>query len=311
MAPNFGKDRLSARSHSMEHLTRVMILVLLGGLMVKNMVVGLVPLAISLIALLLVLLVNLISDARGQARVFPSSLVLAALSMVLLISAHSLGIGGALWAFPALVSARVMGSRTLSVPFALFLSTAMPVILAIDGDPANAVRLFGAMMLTSFYVAFAQGSIPTLREASESISARDPLTNAFDRSRLDRVLANLDPSEKAGCLLIEIDGFDQVNNDLGWAAGDMLLRNVAATVQDFLGEREKVYRVGAAEFFVLLKGWNDYECRALADRIKARVADNVVLSDRSSTVSIGCSVLQEGGAFDEAFQDALRDLRLV
>lgn len=309
MAPKHTADRYSQRTHSMEHGARAVILLLLLGLIGKNMAIGLVPLAISLAALFLVMLFNLICDMRRVARVFPSSLALVALSIVLMISTYALGVGGAIWAFPAVVSARVLGSRGLNAPFALLLSTTLPAILAFDGDAANAARLFGGLMLTTFYVMFAQGGVPTVREAIEASTARDPVTNAFDRSRLDHVLANLDPDEKAGCLVIEIDGFDQINQDLGWGAGDLVLRQVADTVQDFLGEREKLYRVGGAEFCALLKGWNDYESRALADRIKARVADSVILADREIAVSIGCSVLQEGGEFDAAFKAALRDMR--
>ncbi|MDA7422434.1 GGDEF domain-containing protein [Tritonibacter multivorans] len=276
---------------------------LLLGLCIKNLMIGLVPLAAALAVFDLMLLLNLFADIKRGTRPVSSRIMCCALTLVLLCSTASLGVGGAIWVFPALVSARVLASRGGSVTMAIFLTAIVPAILAFNGDPANAARMFGALLLTSFYVVFAQGHVPTFGEAIDMASMRDPLTRVFNRARLDRVVAELKPQETAGLLVLEIENFSQMKQSLGHAAIDNALRQVAETFHGFLGEREQIFRVGPSEFMILLRGWSEHETHALADRVRA----HLVQCEASQNLAVKISVSSVTGG--ETPGDALEDVQ--
>ena len=289
-----------------ELAARGILSLLLLGLCLKNLIVGLLPLAAALAVFLLMLLLNLTADIRRSARPVSSRIMCCALSVVLLCSTASLGVGGAIWVFPALVCARVLASRGASVAIAVILTAIVPAILAFNGDAGNAARMFGALLLTSFYVIFAQGHVPTFGEAIDMASMRDPLTRVFNRARLDRVLAELKPQETASLLVLEIENLAQLKQSLGLAGIDNTLRQVAETFHGFLGEREPIFRVGPSDFIVLLRGWSEFETRALADRVNSHLKQGAISRQFQFRVSV--SSVTGGQTPGDALEDVQAQL---
>jgi len=90
------------------------------------------------------------------------------------------------------------------------------------------------------------------------VSARhDPLTGAFNRGAMDQLLERevslaqrhqLDLS----LLMVDLDGFKQINDRLGHAAGDEVLRQVADTISHRLRDSDVLCRYGGDEFVVVL-----------------------------------------------------------
>ena len=308
MTQGFGSNG-NAKLHQMqgaELAARGLLSLLLLGLCVKNLMIGLLPLAAALAVFDLMLLLNLFSDINRRARPVSSRIMCCALSIVLICSAASLGVGGAIWAFPALVGTRVMASRGGSVTMAIFLTAIVPAILAFNGDAANAARMFGALLLTSFYVVFAQGHVPTFGEAIDMASMRDPLTRVFNRARLDRAVSELKPQETAGLLVLEIENFADLKQSLGPVAIDNALRQVAETFHGFLGEREQIFRVGPSEFMILLRGWSQYETHALADRVRDHIEQGAV--DRQVKIRVSVSSVTGGDTPSNALEDVQAQL---
>ncbi|MGL4173803.1 MAG: putative bifunctional diguanylate cyclase/phosphodiesterase [Actinomycetota bacterium] len=128
-----------------------------------------------------------------------------------------------------------------------------------------------AAMLVSFgCVVIAVSSAITLafmllardRERQRS-SRRDPLTQLGNRTLLteqaERLLRDLDHSDDNGdhgpaLLLVDLDGFKEVNDTLGHAAGDDLLIAVAHQLVAAAGPDALVTRLGGDEFAVLITG---------------------------------------------------------
>ncbi len=83
----------------------------------------------------------------------------------------------------------------------------------------------------------------------------DPLTGLGNRNLLDEhTRTALVPGVPASVLVLDLDGFKAVNDTLGHAAGDELLRVVGARLRAHAREGDLVARLGGDEFVVLLPG---------------------------------------------------------
>lgn len=83
-------------------------------------------------------------------------------------------------------------------------------------------------------------------------SLHDPLTGLVNRSRLDQVISMISADGEALALhVLDIDWFRSINDTLGNAAGDELLRQIASRLKSVSGPEGEVARVGGDEFAVL------------------------------------------------------------
>ncbi len=105
------------------------------------------------------------------------------------------------------------------------------------------------------------------------------------------------PGTFAGALFIDIDGFKHVNDNLGHAAGDQLLRVVGERLQRTVREGDTVGRLGGDEFVVLVESASgEAALNLLADRLTEVLREPVELRDGrklfSVTASIGVAIGQ-------------------
>ena len=101
-----------------------------------------------------------------------------------------------------------------------------------------------------------------MEEALQSAAHSDPLTGLANRMLLmDRMGVALARARRSGgacaLLYIDIDRFKQVNDSLGHAAGDALLKDFAARLRDCVRQSDTVARLGGDEFVVLLEDLKD------------------------------------------------------
>lgn len=132
-----------------------------------------------------------------------------------------------------------------------------------------------------------------LLDLVRSQAASDALTGIANRrvvaERLDEIVARSEPESLSALLFIDLDGFKGVNDSLGHAAGDELLRTVAARLRRSVRTDDLVARLGGDEFTVLLdRVRGEEEALLLAEAIRSDVAQPVVVLDH--VVDIDCSV---------------------
>jgi diguanylate cyclase (GGDEF)-like protein len=121
------------------------------------------------------------------------------------------------------------------------------------------------------------------------LASKDALTGAWNRRRLSEELEWLARGGGTGSLLLlDLDGFKGVNDTLGHAAGDELLRRVALAVQGCVRRADVVARLGGDEFGVLLAGATPAEADRVAEKIQGAVAAVWPLGVRGG-VSVGIS----------------------
>lgn len=131
------------------------------------------------------------------------------------------------------------------------------------------------------------------------LASRDPLTGLWNRRRLEheleRLLAEIsagrDPA--ASLLLVDLDGFKQVNDTLGHETGDELLRRVAQAIASVARRTDAVARLGGDEFAVLLPGARLEEAGQVAGKIAAAVEALWPLGTRGGA-SVGAARVGDG-----------------
>lgn len=122
----------------------------------------------------------------------------------------------------------------------------------------------------------------------ERLASRDALTGlANRRAILDRLGAELDRgSRRLGCLLVDLDHFKEVNDRLGHAAGDRVLRRISSRIAASLRDGDVAGRYGGDEFLVVLPGADLEGLTAVARRLGAL---EETASDGGHTVCVSIS----------------------
>lgn len=111
----------------------------------------------------------------------------------------------------------------------------------------------------------------------ESLTVTDELTGINNRrgfladlkDRLAR--ARRHPAARGVLMLLDVDGFKEVNDCQGHPAGDAYLRRVAELLTSAVRETDSVSRLGGDEFAVLLADTDEANGRRRAAEIVARV----------------------------------------
>ncbi len=141
----------------------------------------------------------------------------------------------------------------------------------------------------------------------EHRAGHDVLTGLPNRELLQReLLQAMEHAAQVGdglaVLYIDLDGFKAANDRGGHFAGDHVLREVAARLQQGLRHGDLVARVGGDEFVVLLPGCNDAAfARAIAEGLRARLHPPYMLADGSFQLdaSVGIACFPEDGSDPE------------
>lgn len=184
---------------------------------------------------------------------------------------------------------------------AVLYAVAPLVAVVIHTCSAYFLLLF-AVPLIAFHVAAA---ISVQREHQAN---HDELTGLPNRAFLMRSLARmLDQAASSGAtvgfLLLDLDrGLKEVNDTLGHAVGDRLLRLVAHRLTHSVRPGDLVARLGGDEFAVLLPAVKDAAVpREVAARLRAAVAEPIRLEGMSFVieVSIGIAMYPDDATADE------------
>lgn len=117
----------------------------------------------------------------------------------------------------------------------------------------------------------------------------DALTDLGNRTLLDAHLeAAVASGHLASLILLDLDGFKDVNDGLGHASGDQVLKVVAARLRDVTGDSGLPFRLGGDEFVVLLGDIADPLAAArLADLLIKAIERPIELGERA--VYVGAS----------------------
>ncbi|NRB34473.1 MAG: GGDEF domain-containing protein [Rhodobacteraceae bacterium] len=125
------------------------------------------------------------------------------------------------------------------------------------------------------------------RMVAEERAFTDALTDLKNRRALDHVLARLCGTEAQFALMhLDLDKFKAVNDTLGHAVGDMVLKNVSSIMLEETRADDTVARVGGDEFVLIFPGFLDEPTiQSLAERLIRRIEIPLMVEDQPVAVS--------------------------
>jgi diguanylate cyclase (GGDEF)-like protein len=145
-----------------------------------------------------------------------------------------------------------------------------------------------------------------LIRTQEKLAATDPLTGVANRRPfLDRLKAAIARAEAGGqsvVCLVDLDGFKAVNDRAGHAAGDALLKAVAAALGAAVRDTDTLARLGGDEFAVLASVSPTFSAETLAERLREAVRGVGVAV--GVTASVGVAAVRGGDHQDDVLYRA-------
>ncbi|GAB1594880.1 GGDEF domain-containing protein [Lysobacter claricitrinus] len=223
--------------------------------------------------------------------------VLTALAVASLVAAVALRVAYPQWATP----------EDAVEPFRVDINNVVMILVVLPALAVIAARLSGLRQKLRDQ----RSALASALEQVERLAVSDELTGLPNRrsmqALLERSIAMSDRGVAPFCAaILDIDHFKSVNDELGHAAGDAVLRNVARLGREQLRATDVLGRWGGEEFLLVMPGATDAGMAALA-RIREAVAGNAH-PGRRVTLSAGIAEHRPGEDADALLARADRAL---
>jgi diguanylate cyclase (GGDEF)-like protein len=138
----------------------------------------------------------------------------------------------------------------------------------------------------------------------EFMAYHDPLTGLFNRMKLfhffnEHLLkSSKNQNLNMAVIFIDLDGFKEVNDNMGHQAGDLLLQIIAKRIKNVVRQDDIAARLGGDEFVVIAPTLSDRgEITLLAQKIVNHISHPYIISNEKIevTASIGVSIYPQDG----------------
>lgn len=171
------------------------------------------------------------------------------------------------------------------------------IVLTVRPDDTLAFYTIPPAVLTM--AAVGARMVLALRDANQAteafaLSQTDDLTKLPNRRAVrSRLTQCLNERRPMTLMLLDLDGFKEINDALGHHAGDVVLRFVAVRMQEAAGSDVMVARLGGDEFAILMESVDEISLVETAHRILRELGDPLVVDgiEISPSGSIGITVV--------------------
>lgn len=135
----------------------------------------------------------------------------------------------------------------------------------------------------------------TLIDRYDNESKIDYLTGLGNVKEFDRHLNALTQRAEAkkqslALILIDIDGFKDVNDAHSHEAGDAILKQISHLLQNYVPPKHKIFRNGGEEFSIVIKNYSLDECVKLAESIRKGVEKSNFHLPKKSVIKLSVSI---------------------
>lgn len=144
----------------------------------------------------------------------------------------------------------------------------------------------------------------------------DFLTTLYNRRRFERALLDMikDYKERGypfSIILLDIDDFKTINDKYGHPIGDLVLKEVANVLKNYLRANSVSARIGGEEFAVLLPGVEIEDAVKIAERLRQIIENRHIRTNGSFirfTASFGVTQVKDGDTLNSIIERADRAL---
>ncbi|MBR1861623.1 MAG: GGDEF domain-containing protein [Lachnospiraceae bacterium] len=191
----------------------------------------------------------------------------------------------------------------------------------LSGSRVNLLFLFNSLLailllaaMSHFFIIERRYSLITMLEQNQKLDVEaniDPLTGLVNRRSMEKHLDGaMEDARNHGAhfslIMGDIDFFKNINDTYGHEVGDEALKAVAKIFRNSVRDRDTVCRWGGEEFLVLILGSNE-EATAVAERVRERIKDNVVIHGSKEirfTITLGVTSYVPGRSVEELIDKA-------
>jgi len=167
--------------------------------------------------------------------------------------------------------------------------------------------LYGVIFLLLLYQSMSL-VLPALKEITRqrdqlrNLAANDVLTGLYNRAMLFKLAVMLISASKRHkqeltALIVDVDGFEQLNMKYGRAVGDKALQLLSDELANVLRTSDVIGRIGGDEFAIFLPATDEYRATYVAEKLRSSAESLVIEAGEQHvllTVSIGIAEIQPG-----------------
>ena len=216
--------------------------------------------------------------------------ILAGVNAGAVIGISGLGTAGVAWIGPVVFINLLLGGAVLGAAFTLVAVLLIGALAGTYHDPALTASVLGSLLLSGMMAFAVTVSLRDHLGRLQLEASQDPLTGAVNRRGLSRLLnlrlAELDRQQPLSLILLDLDHFKEVNDQLGHTIGDRALVGLVRLLLAHLRSTDDVYRYGGEEFVVLVDV-DQHKALQIAETLRAAVAEHELAPGADVTVSAG------------------------
>ncbi len=229
---------------------------------------------------------------RTGKTVFAGQLLASLALSGMTVNIFVLGPSDLYFLYPVIIASFFLASARLALGLTIVTLAAVSIALTQFVGLFEFFKLFLSLLACILFAFVFANQRNQQRDKLLKLSSEDPLTGAGNRRALFKRIDYLISSHKRtgepmSAILLDLDNFKHVNDQLGHMAGDTVLKRVAATTAGRIRATDDLYRNGGDEFIVLAMSSTERTARKLADDIRELVALELANFGESITVSIG------------------------
>ena len=216
------------------------------------------------------------------------------LAIALLTSIAMKGQSQILWVAPAIIAIHYLVPEKLAKIINIILLSIMLIIVYPHTNLIEFITILSTTILTAS-LSFVMFRAYTNKQRELALLATiDPLTASGNRrllgTKLSDVIANQSREQYSICLLLlDLDGFKEINDEYGHAIGDQIIISVCKLVKEHTRVLDSLYRYGGDEFIIAPLSMNLKTAKKLAEKIRHVVENHKFIHDIKLTLSIGVS----------------------
>lgn len=146
-------------------------------------------------------------------------------------------------------------------------------------------------------------------ETATKISEIDPLTQLYNRRKINRLLEETfekakESRSRAALIMADIDHFKSINDRYGHLEGDRVLVQITHRLQHGIRKEDLLGRWGGEEFLIILPDTDIDTALFLGERLRKHVWQQLTVEEKSVSCSFGVTLMKDDDTIDSFIRRA-------